>query len=126
MIDIFKLIFGFVGDIFSIMNTFVLSKGVSLLTFYLGFLLLPLLLVLVKFGFDFALEPVTSYFKFSNAENAKNKYEQRRYIGKHEWIGRHTSQGRLRSNSHGFDDYVGKHQYLGRHSREGRVHYVRK
>lgn len=94
MINIFSFIFSCISQVFSIMNEFLIVNGVSLLLFYTGFLILPILIMCIKFGIEVSTSSERAYINYSNHENAKNKYEQRRYHGAHEFRGNHERGGK--------------------------------
>lgn len=77
MLDIFKFIFNCIGQIFNTMNNFLIVNGVSLLVFYLGFLVLPIILMIVKLGVDVGVRPLSSSFSLTNDENSNEKKEQK-------------------------------------------------
>ena len=77
MLDVFKFIFNCIGQVFVIMNNFLIVNGVSLLVFYLGFLVLPIILLIVKLGVDVGVRPLSSSFSLSNDENSDEKKSQK-------------------------------------------------
>lgn len=77
MLDVFKFIFNCIGQVFDIMNNFLIVNGVSLLVFYLGFLVLPIILLIVKLGVDVGVRPLSSSFSLSNDENSDEKKSQK-------------------------------------------------
>lgn len=77
MLEIFKFIFNCIGQVFNTMNNFLVVNGVSLLVFYLGFLVLPIILLIIKLGVDVGVRPLSSSFSLSNSENSNEKKEQK-------------------------------------------------
>lgn len=77
MLEIFKFIFNCIGQVFNTMNNFLVVNGVSLLVFYLGFLVLPIILLIIKLGVDVGVRPLSSSFSLSNTENSNEKKEQK-------------------------------------------------
>ena len=77
MLEIFKFIFNCIGQVFNTMNNFLVVNGVSLLVFYLGFLVLPIILLIIKLGVDVSVRPLSSSFSLTNDENSNEKKEQK-------------------------------------------------